>query len=315
MKVSNWYIPVCRENDPVRVPDFENGKKLSEKIYCRDPYILLYGGRYYLYHRDGDRAIGCRVSEDLENWSASVPVFVPEEGFHGKKDCFWAPECHYYKGNFYIFTSVWSERTGRRCISVYRADNPLGPFADVAGGRITPEDWDAIDGTLYVDGDGQPWMVFVHEWVCMPNGVGAMCAAKLSDDLTRFVSEPAQLFLANEPQWTRAGVTDGPYLYTAETGELYMIWSNFDEKGYVIALAHAKDGKVDGEWEHVPQPLYAKGLRPGYDAAGGHAMIFHTKEGEPKIVFHSPNETTESDFEHIVIKDLAEENGLIRIVD
>ena len=142
-----------------------------------------------------------------------------------------------------------------------------------------------------------------------------MCAARLSEDLTHFVSEPKQLFLADEPAWARAGVTDGPYLYTAQDGGLYMIWSNFDENGYVIALAHAKDGTVDGAWEHCETPLYAKNLRPGYDAAGGHAMLFATKEGAMKIAFHSPNETTADDFEHIVLKDIAEENGLIRIVD
>lgn len=315
MKISNLNIPASPENTPVRQPDFAAGANLSEKIYCRDPYILLYGGRYYLYHRDGDRAICCRVSDDLERWSASMLVFTPPQPFHGKKDCFWAPECHFYKGNFYIFTSVWSETTQKRCISVYRADNPLGPFEDIASGRITPADWDAIDGTLYVDGAGQPWMVFVHEWVSMPRGVGAMCAAKLSDDLTHFISEPVQLFLADEPEWARAGVTDGPYLYTTEKGTLLMIWSNFDEKGYVIAQARAKEGRVDGEWEHIPQKLYAKGLRPGYDAAGGHAMIFRTKEGALKIVFHSPNETTENDFEHVVLKDLEEKDGLLHIAE
>lgn len=315
MKISNLNIPVTEANRPVREPDFEHGAKLSEKIYCRDPYILLFDGRYYLYHRKGNEAICCRVSEDLEHWSDSLPVFVPGEGFHGRKDCFWAPECHYYKGKFYIFASVWSERTGKRCISVYRADNPLGPFEDIAGGCITPPEWDAIDGTLYVDEDGRPWMVFVHEWVSMPGGIGSMCAVRLAEDFTHFEGEIKTLFYANEPAWAKAGVTDGPYLYKTDKGTLYMIWSNFDEKGYVIALVRSKTGKVDGEWEHVPQPLYARDLRPGYTSAGGHAMIFVTKEGEKKIVFHSPNETTADDFEHIVIKDIIEENDVIRIGD
>jgi FMN-dependent NADH-azoreductase len=62
------------------------------------------------------------------------------ENFHGIKDLFWAPECHYYKGNFYIFTSVYSNKTNHRCISVYRADNPMGPFVDIADGCICPKD-------------------------------------------------------------------------------------------------------------------------------------------------------------------------------
>lgn len=311
MKISNLCIPVQEANRPVLRPDMAGGRRLSQKLPCRDPFIMLYDGRYYLYHSDAGNAIACRVSDDLENWSVSVPVFVKPEGFHGRKDCFWAPECHYFDGNFYIFTSVWSEKTQHRSISVYRAQNPLGPFEDIAGGCISPGDWDAIDGTLYVDGQRQPWMVFVHEWTCMANGVGTMCAAKLANDLTHFVSEPVELFRADDPQWAVSGVTDGPYLYTTAQGTLYMIWSNFNKDGYVVALARATEGRIDGRWEQEGL-LYAKDLRPGF-LEGGHAMIFMTKDGDMKLVFHSPNSATADDYEHVVLLDLIERNDRIEI--
>ena len=44
-------------------------------------------------------------------------------------------------------------------------------------------------------------------------------------------------------------------------------------------------------------------------------MIFVTKQGEKMIVVHRPNETTAEDFEHIVIKNLIEENDVLRIGD
>ena len=115
-------------------------------IYIRDPFILTENGRYYMYASHFPTFV-VYTATDLENWSEPKVIFERPADFWSDRD-FWAPECHFYKGNFYIFTSVWSETTQKRCISVYRADNPLGPFEDIASGRITPAGWDAIDGTL-----------------------------------------------------------------------------------------------------------------------------------------------------------------------
>lgn len=294
------------------IPENTNVFKLSDKIPCRDPFIMLYDNHYYLYKTD-DNKIKCMVSQDLEMWSEPQVVFCPPAEFDGISDLFWAPECHFYKGNFYIFTSVFSKKYQRHVISVYRADNPLGPFTDIANGRISPEDWDAIDGTLYVDDDGQPWMIFVHEWVTMPDKNGSMAAAKLSEDFSHFISEPVELFFANEPEWAIRGVTDGPYIY--KTGDnLEMIWSNFDENGYAVGVSRSSNGKIDGKWTHRKELLYAKDLRTGFDCDGGHAMIFPTKEGGFKLSLHSPNRAIDGAFEHIVLFDLVEKNGTIEIV-
>lgn len=311
MKVSNLNIPVTvRPTNPI-----ERNRLVSEHLYCRDPFILLYGDTYYLYHRGREgKQILCSVSDDLEHFSDPVVVFDPPTGFHGVKDLFWAPECHYWKGNFYIFTSVFSSRTNHRSISVYRSESPLGPFADIAGGCISPRDWDAIDGTLYVDEKGDPWMVFVHEWTSMPDKVGGMVAARLSDDFTHFESEPKHLFSAKDPVWATAGVTDGPYLYTADDGRLMMIWSNFGDCGYTIGVAHSLSGSIEGPWVQQIEPLYRKGLRPEFVLDGGHGMIFHSKEGKTMLSFHMPNRKTEDGiYEHVCFAELIEAYGTLMI--
>lgn len=78
---------------------------------------------------------------------------------------------------------------------------------EITNGTVTPPDWDSIDGTFYVDEENQPWMIFVHEWVCTDDHIGRMAATKLSDDLTHFVSEPVELFRADAPVWARDKVT------------------------------------------------------------------------------------------------------------
>ena len=54
------------------------------------------------------------------------------------------------------------------------ADRPEGPFAPISGGPVTPPEWECLDGTLYLSGEGRPYLVFCHEWLQVENG--EMCA-------------------------------------------------------------------------------------------------------------------------------------------
>lgn len=312
MKISNMNVPGI---DTSAIKEFPN--RIVDKIHCRDPFILPAGNDYFLYRSAGSRGIEALVSRDLQNWSDPILVYKKPDDHPGIKDFFWAPECHYYKGKFYIFTSTFNSRINHRSISVYRSDNLLGPFEDIAGYCISPEGWDSIDGTLYVDGDGQPWLVFVHEWTCMPDHVGAMAAAKLSEDLTRLVSEPVQLFLANEPEWTEHGVTDAPFIAVTDSGRVIMTWSNFipeyPDDAYAIGVSYSESGKITGPWKHYAEEIYSYKLRPDFIYDGGHAMLFYGHDGKLRITFHAPNATRDT-YEHVQIKLVEETENGIRII-
>lgn len=307
MYLSNYKIPVKGKGE-IEIPT-EILYKKGDKVPCRDPFIMLYGDKYLLYRSMGNQGIGCLVSDDLENWSAPVMVYRTPENFHGVKDFYWAPECHYYKGNFYIFTSVFSSRTNHRNISVYRADNPFGPFVDIANGCVGKPEWDTIDGTLYVDEDGQPWMAFVHEWTSMDDGIGSMAVVKLTPDLARFDSEPIEIFKAKDVPWARNRITDGPYVYKTAQGKLMMIWSNHSENGYAVAKLYSSNGKIDGRWIHEDL-LYDKGIQSDCIYDGGHAMLFFDKEEKLRLALHTPNDR-KIDVEHLSIKEVIEKDGTI----
>ena len=49
-------------------------------------------------------------------------------------------------------------------------------------------DGESLDGTLYVDRSGKPWMVFCHEWLQV--GDGQICAIPMSDDLGEAIGDP-----------------------------------------------------------------------------------------------------------------------------
>lgn len=289
--------------------------KKTEDVYIRDPCILVYGNMYFMYGTGAatKAGYGCYVSYDLENWAGPVNVFEAEkeENFYGI-DNYWAPECYYYNGAFYLFATYKSSKNNHRGVSVMKSDSPLGPFHEITDGHITPEDWDAIDGTLYIDKNGEPWMIFVHEWTSMPDGVGDMSYAKLSEDLTSFTTEPVTMFKANEPFWTFNNITDGPCPYRTKDGSLIMLWSNnIPTSGYSVGIARSDNGEINGNWTHELTPLYTEGKYHALD--GGHGMIFETLDGRLMLSIHSPNESTEENMTHAVFLELEDTGSTLQI--
>ncbi len=269
----------------------------------RDPSVLLHDGKYYMY---GTGWKYC-VSSDLDK-TFSVPQSCVEkpEDYEGDP---WAPEVYKYGKKFYMFTTYRSSENGHRGCAIFVADDPAGPFKLHSDGHITPDDWDAIDGTLYIDNDGQPWMVFVHEWTSTDDSIGRMACAKLSKDLKEFISEPVELFRADDPAWARDGaqVTDGCFMYQTEKGDLLMIWSNADKYGYCVGVARSESGSILGPWTHDEKTLYSKEYTEEYD--GGHGMIFQDKNGYLWMSIHSPNSASAGRVETPVFIPLYEEDG------
>ncbi len=278
-----------------------------EDILIRDPCILVHDGKYYMFGTGvAWNGYGCYVSEDLENWSNAVRVCSLGGDAIGD---FWAPECVEYQGKFYLFATYKSGATGHRGTAVFRADSPLGPFEQISDGHATPKDWDSIDGTLYVAPDGQPWMVFVHEWTSTDDGIGRMCVAKMNEDLSALISEPIEIFRADEGKCGMdRNVTDGPYVYTCRDGKLIMLWSNNCDDGYSVGMAEAES--IDGTWRQQPRLLFTKSNSlTDYD--GGHGMIFETLDGKMMLSVHSPNGSGDGYHETAVFHEVVEANGTL----
>lgn len=132
-------------------------------------------------------------------------------------------------------------------------------------------------------GEGDPWMVFCHEWVQIQNGT--VEAMRLTSDLKCAAGEPVTLFHGSDAPWSKPWaennyVTDGPFLY-CENGKLMMLWSSFSAGGYTMGVAESTSGKVTGPWIQHEKPLC--------DADGGHGMVFHDLTGKRFYVVHTPN--------------------------
>ncbi len=254
-------------------------------IYIRDPYLLFYQGKYYLYGTTDEqawkgRASGFKafVSTDLVNFEEHT-IFKNTDDFWGFEQ-FWAPEVYYLNDKFYLI-AAFSEGDEVRRIQILTAENPLGPFIPKKE-KLFKDKFSHLDGTLVMDG-GKKYIVFSQEWTGLEDRDGRMCIVEVNDDLEP-VSDYKVLFKASEAAWTVKEkndhyVTDGPFVVKNDLGQFVMIWSSFSKSGYSVGQCIAD--RVDGPYQHKSDLLISEN--------GGHGMIFR-KDGKLFLLFHKPNE-------------------------
>lgn len=291
------------------------------ELNARDPMILPYPkeNKYFLYSNKRvipglDAAqVAYYESDDLIWWMQPKLAYRNDEDFWGPLD-YWAPEVHEWQGKYYLFCSYRAAGGYRRC-QCHVADTPRGPFLTIKNAPVTPDDWQCLDGTLYVDRQSKPWMIFCHEWPQVQDG--QMVAIPLNEDLGDAIGDPVILFRASEAPWKGkpgdrgypkgigcARITDGPFLYRAQNGELLMLWSSFAPTGYAVGYARSLSGEIQGPWKQEEEPLY--------DQDGGHAMLFHDLRGKLVMTLHTPNRSGE---ERLLLFDMEDSNGHLHIIN
>ncbi len=281
----------------------------TNEINIRDPFVLVEDGKYYMYGTRAEnfgmktKGFDVYVSTDLVNWSEPKAV-LNSESFGINSGANWAPEVHFYKGKYYMF-ATFTQGNGLRGTYGFVCDSPMGPFTPLSDKPFTPEEWECLDGTLYFNKEGKPYLVFCHEHTQIIDG--GMCYVELKEDLTGTVGTPITMFHASEPFYIEKSsdpdfhyITDGPFLVRNSQDELIMFWSTFINGQYAECLAKSDNGDITGSFIH---------LEPLSSSDGGHGMVFE-KEGKKYFTMHSPNVTG---FERPGFYPLSEENGSFKI--
>ncbi len=265
------------------------------EIQMRDPFVFVENNAYYLF---GTTDANCWHGEpsgfeayrslDLETFEPLGCVFAPSPDFWGKEN-FWAPELHAWRGAYYLFAS-FKAPNHRRATAILRAEKPQGPFAPWGAPFVTPPEWECLDGTLHVDAEDKPWLVFCHEWV--QEGGGTLCARRLKEDLSGSDGDAVTLFSAADAPWAKrirhssgieGFVTDGPFMVYPSQGGLWMLWSSISDTGYAIGLAISESGSILGPWRQQEEPVFR--------GDGGHGMVFRGLDGQLRLAIHTPNNT------------------------
>ena len=290
----------------------------------RDPFVLVDKKKkcYYIITAaltdSRHRALRAYRSTDLEHWhdaglvyDSSIDALAcvdPEE------DIWWAPDTYHYKGRYYTFVTSSSRANGipRFTTALCSHKSPLGPYRamhkDVRQIPLTPDGVQCIDGSLFVDNDGTPWIVYTKEWNGpeVKNKVGEAWAQQLTKRLDGKVGNPIFLFRADEAPWVpgfKGGghVVDAPFIWKdKQSGKLILLWSSFTTGDiYAVGQLTSVSGTIRGPWKHESQPVFVN---------GGHQMLFHDLDGNLKMSLHYDNNDA-----HLRILDVEIKDGLIRV--
>ncbi|WP_418810215.1 glycoside hydrolase family 43 protein [Paraprevotella xylaniphila] len=236
-------------------------------------------------------------SKDLRYWDGPYTVAETDPAsWMGPKPMIWAAELHPYKDKYYYFATFTNPEVKigtfrgneieRRACHVLVSDKAEGPYRPMEDKTYLPAEKPTLDGTLWVDTDGKPYMVYCYEW--LQTWDGTIEKIELKPDLSGSMGEGQLLFRASDSPWSRevidgdtvaSKVTDGPYLFRTQTGRLGMIWTSWIYDVYTQGVAYSESGTLDGPWVQEEQPI----TPPNF----GHGMLFRTFDGQLLMSVHS----------------------------
>jgi len=281
--------------------DYDHRTRLQEdvpfdSIRLSDPFILA-DRATRTYYMTGTGGMMWK-SKDLSTWSGPyMPFRINPDSWMGPRPMVWAAELHEYKGKYYYFATftnrdmkidtVANNVIERRACHVLVSDKAEGPYVPMQNPTYLPADRPTLDGTFWIDRDGQPYMVYCHEW--LQNRNGTVEKIRLSPDLSGTEGEPTIMFRASDSPWSRENtgdgsirpnmVTDGPFLFRTTTGKLGILWTSWVRDIYTQGVAYSQSGTLDGPWIQEPLPI----TPPNY----GHGMLFRTFDGRLLMLLHS----------------------------
>ena len=205
-----------------------------------DPAPMVHDGTMYVYTgHDEDGADFFWMQEwrvysttDMVNWTDhGSPLAL--ESFSWADDRAWASQCVARNGKFYWYICAHSKLSGGMAIGVAVGNSPTGPFKDAIGKPLFENgSWDHIDPTVFIDDDGQAWLMW---------GNPQCYYLKLNRDMISYSGELGKLDMTEES-------FGGPMMRQRQQGKKY------------------KDSYVEGPWltkrNGTYQLLYAAGGVP-----------------------------------------------------
>jgi len=250
-----------------------------QTIYSTDPAPMVYGDTVYLYTgRDEDNSDNyhmpdwhCYSSQDMQNWTDHGMILSWDSFSWGKKDSAWASQCIERNGKFYYYVTLENNTGGGRGIGVAVADSPTGPFKDALGKPLCGPDWAYIDPTVFIDDDGQAWLMF---------GNPTCYYVKLKDDMVTLDGEIKHFDMNKDtfgPSSKQSSYGEGPWFY--KRGDLYyLVFAAFYGNDGGESLGYSTAPSPTGPWTYRGQVMKTHNCftnHPGVIDFKGHSYLFY----------------------------------------
>ena len=196
--------------------------------YTADPAPMVYNGKLYLYtthDEDGSTWFTMNdwrlyTTEDMVNWTDHGAVLAYSDFSWAKMNA-WAAQAIERSGKFYIYVPI-TTKENKGAIGVAVADSPYGPFYDPLGKPLISQSRDDIDPTVFIDDDGQAYLLWGNP-VCY--------YVKLNEDMISYKGEIKKFPNTVEAFGKREGdprrpttYEEGPWLYK-RNGLYYLLFA------------------------------------------------------------------------------------------
>lgn len=217
-------------------------------LFTADPAAMVYNDTVYLYTGHDEAKDGemftmkdwvCFSSKDMNTWTEHGPIMRVTDFKWATRDA-WASQCIERNGKFYFYAAV---RSGNphpgMAIGVAVSDRPTGPFVDARGSALVTDDmtpspngWDDIDPTVFIDDDGTAWLCWGN-----PN----CYLAKLKPNMVELDGAIQKI---NVPNYT-----EGPWLYKRRK-LYYLVYAAFAHQGMSEKICYATATNITGRWTY-----------------------------------------------------------------
>lgn len=225
---------------------------IISEIFTADPAPLVHNDTLYLYvGHDGATTEAKNYvmpdwyifsTTDMKTWKNHGMCLNPATfSSWGGGDAY-ASQCVERNGKFYWYVATGhrenADSKGGMAIGVAVSDSPTGPFKDAIGKALItnemttdkPHSWDDIDPTVFIDNDGQAYLIW---------GNGSCKIAKLKENMVELDGEIKVLDINK--------FIEGPWIYR-RNNLYYLVYAAFGDKAECIDYSTAEN--INGPWTY-----------------------------------------------------------------
>ena len=207
-----------------------------------DPFVLPDADGYCVFATGGPIGFNVWQSADLQAFAKSKAV----RKIAWASGDYWAPEVFAWQGRYVMLFTARRAADSSLRIGLAVSDTPQGPYEDAIGAPLFDFGYAAIDATLLITPEGDPYLIYVRD--CADNVVDGrheshIYGVALAPDLLGTVGEPV-LLAQPDAAWETVGDewrwNEGPAVVQRD-GRYYLYYSvnMFTDPAYSVGVAVA----------------------------------------------------------------------------
>ncbi len=270
---------------PTEMLDASAANPFVQTIFSTDPAPLVVGDTLYVY-TGSDKPNSdfyympdwhCYSTTDMQNWTDHGTILAWDDMSWGEEDSAWAAQCIERNGTYYFYYTLTHRNGGGRCVGVATSDSPTGPFKDALGKPLCGPNWDYIDPTVWIDDDGQAWLMF---------GNPSCYYVKLNDDMISLDGEVRKFDMNSQTFGPGSGdrassYGEGPWLY--ERNDMYyLLYAAFGPGESSESIRYSTAPSPTGPWTYrgvIMETHNCFTNHPGVIDYQGKSYFFYHKVG------------------------------------